>query len=155
MDKFLRFPGEHPVRRQITEQRIATAWIGKDVIWGGEMTGKTTNFGGYAQFHPATVQWLMPGGKIGWIRLVHFPPIDASADKHGIVISTTGDVEFRIFAPGISSARVSAHRWTLPGLAVRVATDSQSFKVQPGDQWVDVKYAGITRMTLTIKKAAH
>ena len=155
MEKFLRFSGEHQIRRQITDQRIATAWIGKEVIYGGEITGKTTNFGGYNQFHPATVQWRMPGGRIGWIQLLHFPPIDASADKHGIVISTTGDVEFRIFAPGTPSPRVSARRWTLPGLAVRVIADSKGFEVHPGNQVVDVKYAGITRMTLTLKNTTH
>jgi hypothetical protein len=152
MEKFLRFPGEHQVRRQITDQRIATAWIGKEVIFGGESTSKTTNFGGYAQFHPVTVQWLAPDGKIGWIRLLHFPPIDASADKNGIVISTTGDVEFRISAPGLTPQNLNARRWTLPGLSVRVETDSPGFKVQPAEQWVDVQYPGITRMTLTIKR---
>jgi hypothetical protein len=152
MEKFLRFPGEHQVRRQITDQRIATAWIGKEVIFGGESTSKTTNFGGYAQFHSVTVQWLAPDGKIGWIRLLHFPPIDASADKNGIVISTTGDVEFRISAPGLTPQNLNARRWTLPGLSVRVETDSPGFKVQPAEQWVDVQYPGITRMTLTIKR---
>jgi hypothetical protein len=150
---FQRFPGEHLVRHQITDQRIATAWIGKDVIYGGEVTGKTTNFGGYAQFHPVTVQWLAPEGKIGWIRLLHFPPVDASANKRGIVISTTGDVEFRISAPGLAPQKLSAPQWTLPGLTVRVQTDSHGFKVQPGEQWVDVQYPAITRMKLIIKRA--
>jgi hypothetical protein len=155
MKSFRSFPGEHQVRRQITDQRIATAWIGKTVIYGGEITGKTKDVGARSQFHPVTVQWQTPSGKIGWIMLTQCPPIDASADKKKIVISTTGDVSFRISAPGITSSDVIAGRWTLPGLTVRVATDSQGFTVQPQAQFVDLKYAGITKMKLTIKNTAR
>ena len=38
MKSFHALQGEHQVRRQITDERIATAWIGKNVIYGGEIT---------------------------------------------------------------------------------------------------------------------
>ncbi|MGA3326052.1 MAG: hypothetical protein ABSF45_16390 [Terriglobia bacterium] len=154
MKSFRSFQGEHQVRRQITDQRIATAWIGRTVIYGGEITGKTKDVGARSQFHPVTVQWQMPSGKIGWIMLTHCPPIDASADQKQIVISTSGDVEFRISAPGLSRRKVKVRRWTLPGLTVSVATDSKGFTVQQQGKFVDLKYAGITKMMLTIKNAA-
>jgi hypothetical protein len=120
------------------------------VIYGGEITGKTKDVGARSQFHPVTVQWRTPSGKIGWIMLTQCPPIDASADKKQIVISTTGDVSFRISAPGISRRHVRARKWTLPGLTMRVAADSKGFTAQQQGQLVDLKYAGITKMTLTV-----
>ena len=154
MKSFRSFPGEHEVRRQITDQRIATAWIGKNMIYGGEITGKTKDVDARSQFHPVTVQWQMPSGKIGWIQLTRCPPIDASADKKHIVISATGDVSFRIFAPGMSSRDLRGGRWTLPGLAVHIATDSKGFTVEQQGHFFDLKYAGITKMNVTIKDTA-
>ena len=40
LEKMRMFEGEHLVRRQITTQRVATAWIGRDVIIGGEFDGQ-------------------------------------------------------------------------------------------------------------------
>jgi hypothetical protein len=150
MKRFRSFQGEHQVRRQITDQRIATAWIGKDVIYGGEITGHTVGVDGNSQFHPVTIQWQMPGGKIGWVQLTQSPAIDASADQKHIVISAAGDVSFRISAPGIASSDVGSGQWSLPGLAVRVETDSKGFSAEQHGQFVDLKYAGITKMILTV-----
>ncbi len=70
LEKINKFEGEHLLHKQITEQRAATAWIGRDVIYGGEVTGKTKDSGTTTQFHPATIQWRTPSKAIGWVRLV-------------------------------------------------------------------------------------
>src|SRR5579862_4599024 len=151
MKKFRSFPGEHEVRHAIADERIATAWIGKNVIYGGEITGHTKDVGSSSQFHPVTVQWQAPGGKIGWIQLTQCPMIDATADKQHIVISTTaGDVSFRISAPGVTSDGATENKWSLPGLAVGVETDAKSFSAEQHGQFVDVKYSGMSKMTITI-----
>jgi hypothetical protein len=152
MKSFRGFQGEHQIRRQITHQRIATAWIGKDVIYGGEITGHTVGVSGDSQFHPVTIQWQTPDSKIGWVQLIQSPAIDASADRKHIVISTLGDVSFRISAPGITSSNAGSGQWTLPGLTVHVEADSKGFSVEQHGQFVDLKYTGITRMILTIGK---
>jgi hypothetical protein len=150
MKSFRALQGEHQVRRQITDQRIATAWIGKDVIYGGEITGHTRGVDAQSQFHPATVQWQMPAGKIGWIQLTRTPPIDASATKGEIVITASGDVSFRIYAPGLSSGQLQEKLWTLPGLSVRVTADQKNFTAHSENGLGEVTYTGITKMTLNI-----
>lgn len=103
-----------------------------------------------SQFHPVTVQWQAPG-KIGWINLTQRPPLDACADEHGIAITATGDVSFRICAPGISAGDAAQTEWKLPGLTVRVASDASDYRAVKNGPFVDVHYEGITRMTLTFE----
>ena len=148
MKSFHSLEGEHQVHRQITEERIATAWIGKKVIYGGEITNHTRGVEGSSQFHPVTAQWQMPGGKIGWIQLTQTPPIDASATRGKIEITASGDLQFRIFAPGASAAQFQETTWTLPGLSVRVTADAKGFTVHADKQFFDVAYTGMTKMTL-------
>ena len=148
MKSFMNFQGEHQVRRPIADGRVATAWIAKDLIYGGEITDHTKGVDAQSQFHPVTVQWQAPG-KIGWIQLTRCPMIDASADKSGIVISAKGDVSFRISAPGIVASNAQAGQWILPDLTVHINSDANSFTAQQQGAFVDVTYTGITRMTLT------
>jgi hypothetical protein len=154
MKIFHALQGEHQVRRQITDERIATAWIGKHVIYGGEITGHTRGVDGTSQFHPVTAQWQMPGGKIGWIQLTQTPPIDASATKGKIVITASGDLQFRIFAPGIAPQQLQEKMWALPGLNVRVAADAKAFTVHPDKQFFQAAYTGMTKMTLDFDQLA-
>jgi hypothetical protein len=148
MKSFHSLQSEHQVHRQITDERIATAWIGKNVIYGGEITNHTRGVDGASQFHPVTAQWQMPGGKIGWIQLTQTPPIDASATRGRIEITASGDLQFRIFAPGVSSQQLQQKTWTLPGLNVRVTADAKGFTVHADKQFFDVAYTGMTKMTL-------
>jgi len=148
--KFERFPGPHGVRHPIADQRIATAWIGKDVIYGGEITGHTRDVDARSQFHPVTVQWQSARDKIGWIQLTRCPAIDAAAEKGGIVISAAGNVSFRISAPGVIASDLAAGKWTLPGLTIQVKSDAKSFSATQRGPFVDVEYNGITQMTLTM-----
>ena len=148
MKSFASFQGEHQVRRPIADERIATAWIGKELIYGGEITGHTKDVDAHSQFHPVPVQWQAPG-KIGWIQLTRCPMIDASADKSGIVISANGDVSFRISAPGITAANAQSAQWTLPGLTVHIGTDAKNFTAKQQGAFVDVTYTAMNKMTLT------
>ena len=149
--KMKKFEGEHLVHKQITEQRVATSWIGRDVIFGGEATTKTKDAGTTSQFHPATIQWRTPSGEIGWVQLVECPKVDATADKHGLTISTTGTVRLHIHARNMDQAKMSATEWDLPGLHVVVATDATNFTVEKANDGFDLAYAGITGMKLEIK----
>lgn len=167
------FQGPHLVRKQISDDRIATAWIGKHVIYGGESTNKTRDvrlasgsgaqYHPASQFHPVTVQWRTRSGEIGWIRVAESPMIDATADEHGITISTTGTLRLRMHAQGMSPQNVTQNLWELPGLRVVVTSDCKDgftvektnpTKVDPAqraDLGFDLIYPGITSMRLEIK----
>ena len=147
------FEGEHLLHKQITEERFATAWIGRDVIFGGESTNKTKDVGTASQFHPATVQWRTPSGEIGWVQLTQAPMIDAAADEHGLKISATGTVRFRIHAKDIVQTKVGEKEWELPGLRIAVDSDAKNFSMEKADNAVDVTYSGMTTMRLGIKTA--
>ncbi len=149
MKSFESFQGEHRVRQPIAEGRIATAWIGKSVIYGGEFTRHMRGVDARSQFHPVTVQWQAPG-RIGWIQLTRCPPIDATADKKGIVISADGDISFRISAPGIGAGDVKSNVWKLPKLTVYVKADAKSFTAKQNGAFVDLTYKAVTGMHLTI-----
>jgi hypothetical protein len=174
--KLKTFEGEHLVRKQITDQRVATAWIGKHVIFGGEATSKTkdvrppTGTGSQylqaSQFHPVTIQWRTPSGEIGWVRVVDAPMIDATADEHGITISATGTIRLRIHAKDMVPGLISQTLWNLPGMHISVTSDTQSVfslgKADPAtfdpaqrdDDGYDIVYPGITKMRLDIKADA-
>jgi hypothetical protein len=147
---FRSFSAERQIQRQITADRIATAWIGRDAIYGAEATNKSRGVDGHNQFHPATVQWKMPSGKIGWIQLTQSPPVDVRADRNGLQISCSGDVKFRIHAPGIEAPDLKQLDWALPGLAVHIISDASNFTVDPEPDFIDVTYSGISAMNLRI-----
>ena len=148
--KMHKFTGEHLVRKQIDNNRAATAWIGKRVIFGGEFTHKTKDVGPASQFHPATVQWRTPSGEIGWVQLTQSPMIDATADRNGLTISTSGTVRIRIHAKDLSSDKLKANDWTLPGLQIAVTSDVKSFTTEPAGPDIDLVYSGVTNMKLAI-----
>lgn len=153
--KMTKFAGPHLSRTQITNDRIATAWIGNHVIFGGESTKLTKDAGPASQFHPATIQWRTPSGEIGWVQLVEAPAIDASADEHGISIITTGNVRIRIHAKGIVQDKVAADSWNIPGLRVTVTADQKNFTANKTEDNVDVVYSGITKMRWEISSAEN
>ena len=151
MVKFKSFPGPHPVIHPIEGGRVATAWIGKDVIYGGEITGHTSGVDAHSVFHPVTVQWQAPNGTIGWIQLSRSPMIDAKADKTGFSISANGDVTFRIHAPGIAASDTLKDQWSLAGLTVHVNSNAKSFSAEQNGPFVDVRYLDMTSMTLNME----
>lgn len=150
---FREFGGERVLRRPIKGPRIATAWLAREVMIGGEITGRTLGVTpGSGQFHPATIHWRAPGGEVGWVRLYACPPSDAEAAKGTLTISAAapGDFTFRLAAPGLTPDGLARDRWTLPGLDVRLGTDAVSFAVTPGDGFIDVHYRGATRLLLRV-----
>jgi hypothetical protein len=151
LSKMKKFEGDHLLHKQITEERVATAWIGRDVIFGGESTNKTKDAGTTTQFHPATVQWRTPSGQIGWIRLVQSPMIDASADKEGLTISATGTIRLRLHAKQMAPDKVTEKEWSMPGLQVTVISDAKGFTTEPTEDGIDLIYSDMTSMKLGIK----
>ena len=113
------FTGEHAVKRQITDDRRATAWIGDKVILGGENTKLTKDAPPDTQFHPATAQWRTPSETIGWFYVWQSPKINADVDH-------TTMTHHRRTARSSSASRppaprredITADKWTLPGLTV-------------------------------------
>ncbi|WP_420239414.1 hypothetical protein ACOBR2_07550 [Telmatobacter bradus] len=149
LQSFRSFSGEHAVRRLIEGKRVATAWIGKTLIYGGEITGQTRLVDAESQFHPVTAQWLTPTGRIGWLNITRTPPIDAEATKQGIEIAThPGNVTYRIMAPGVRAGDLSAGQWKLAGLDVKLESDAKGFKTEAGDDYVDVTYVGVTKIRM-------
>jgi hypothetical protein len=165
--KMQKFEGDHFVKKQISDQRTATAWIGKNLAFGGEATSKTRDVGHFSQFHPVTIQWRTPSGEIAWVRVAESPMMDATADEHGISISTTGTIRFRVHANAVDQAKLTQAFWGLPGLQVAVSSDAQGpFTVQKTDpatldpamqrdEGTDMVYSGITKMRLEIKWVAQ
>lgn len=170
------FKGPHLVRKRIAEDRTATAYVGKDVIFGGESTNKTRDvrlatgsgatYHPASQFHPVTVQWRAPSGEIGWIRIAESPMIDATADEKGITISTSGGpLRFRMYAKDIVPENITKTLWNLPGLRVSVTSDEKGdAKVektnpanvdpaQRADIGYDVIYPTVSTMRLEIEPA--
>jgi hypothetical protein len=152
MAKFGAFVAPHQAKLPIADQRIATAWIGKTLIYGGEMTGHTRDVDAQSQFHPVTAQWQSNQEKIGWIELTRCPKIDAAASKSGIVISAVGDLSFRIYAPGVAAGEVLKDQWTLSGLTVHVWSDAKSFAASQKGPFVDVQYSAVTEMKLVFDR---
>lgn len=145
---FSAFKGERNLRRAITGPRVATAWLGNQLMIGGEITGKTAGANpSSGQFHPATMHWQAPRGEVGWMRLYASPPCDAEAGRETLAISSAvaGEYIFRLSAPGLTPENLLRDRWTLPGLKVTVETDAREFVVTTGKEFVDVRYSGATR----------
>jgi hypothetical protein len=153
MKHFHAFQGERLVRQQITAKRIATAWIGKNYILGGEFTNKTWNARPGSQFHPATVHWKTPDGGVGWIRLLNTPAVDATASRDTLEVSLEGDATFRIMAPGVKTGNVERSRWRLPGLTVEVETDADGATAEPAKDYLEIVYRHATRFTLKLQSA--
>ena len=138
---------------------MAIAWIGEHAIWGGEATSLTKDVGPTSQFHPATVQWRTPSGKIGWVQLTRAPNLNATADRDGITIETKGDVSFRIAANGVAPPSITASQWNLPGMSIAVQSDG-AFSSHPTDSSeppnaINVTYTGVSRIRLQLRDADH
>ncbi len=150
--KLRKFEGPHFINRTIDSRRTATTWIGNHAIWGGEFTSRTKDTGNKTQFHPATAQWRMPSGQIGWMKITRSPNIDSVADRGGITVATDGDVRFRIFT-GSETSGVLRDAWTLPGFDVAVQTDAKGFTaIRPKNcgGCVDATYTGLHSIRLNM-----
>lgn len=147
------FAGERLLRRPITATRTATAWLGAEVMLGGEITGHTLGATpDRGQFHPATIHWRTPGDDVGWVRLYAAPPCDAEAGRGSLVVTAAaaGDFSFQVSAPGIGPGSFTHERWALPGLTLTVETDAAEFGVQAGTDGLQVHYRGATRLAFRV-----
>jgi hypothetical protein len=151
MKKLVDFQGEHGLRKRVEGPRVVTAWIGQDLMYGGEATGKTRGADPSKQFVPATIHWRTPTGAIGWVSAIQSSALNAEADSHGLTLSTDGSVRMHIEAKETKSESIEAAAWTLPGLRVQVASDARQFHVEPSGSGIDVTYSGVTRIRLTIR----
>lgn len=149
------FSGEHQVRRTITDERTATAWIGNKAIYGGQITSLTKDAPPDTQFHPVTAQWRTPSGSVGWFYVAQSPKIDAEASKTGIRITADGTLILRIHTEGTGLSQITANKWSLPGLTVTIDADQKHFSIAQSTLYeandtLNLTYSDMHHMTLTI-----
>lgn len=155
MQHFRSFQGERQIRRVITPRRIATAWIGPDLMLGAETTEKTREAGMIEhQFRPVTAHWKIPGGDIGWIELLRSPRLDARVERNTFFVSCVGDSVFRISAPRLDAKTVRRNLWKLPGLTVQVKTDARELNVSSASGHIDLLYKEATSFELHLSNTA-
>ena len=77
--------------------------------------------------------------------------VDATADEHGLTISTTGTIRLRIHAKDMVQTKIDANDWNLLGLRVSVSSDTKNFSLEKAEGAIDLVYSGITGMRLDIK----
>lgn len=157
----LAFQGERTVERRLptNHDRVATAWIGENVLIGAESLRLTGEWPGVLpnldspQYHPVTVHWSMYGNDVGWIRLRHWGPVEARAGAGELTIHAPilppfldrygeGHRSFTFeiaFNTGIA-AWVDADHWDLPGLVVRVSSNLPAPHVTVDDGMAYVTY---------------
>jgi hypothetical protein len=99
---------------------VATGWLEPDLMVGGARGG---GFNATRQYHPATIHWRAPDGRVGWLRIVHDGPLDAVAGERSLMVTThdhprrgATDTVVVSSEPGT----FGTERWTFPGLDVRV-----------------------------------
>ena len=149
LEHFKKFQGERQLIRPISGPRVATAWLSRNLMLGGEFTGLTRSaVPRETQFHPATIYWRLPAGGVGWILLQQSPCINARAEKNRLIIDAVGDSTFRINAPGITPTQITHNLWSLPGLTVEVQTDSAEFTASATDGGLDARYRNATKFVL-------
>jgi hypothetical protein len=140
LEQFLVFHGERQIERVVSDlpRRIATAWLGKDRMLGGEFTSRTLPQSG--QLHPATIHWRIDAELIGWVRLLYLEPVDARATRNRLEIATTSEIAFLVHAPGARIEQIARNGWQLPCLSVRVETDAKEMQVQPRKNLFEIRY---------------
>jgi hypothetical protein len=149
LEHFQHFQGERQITRVITSQRTATAWLGRDLMLGGEETHFSRAAGTpYNQFHPATIHWRLPGGGTGWVLLRDCSRVDAKAEKNMLTILAVGDATFRVSAVGLKAEGLRREQWDLPGLTVKVENDAVGYLTKPGDGFIELEYRGATKFIL-------
>lgn len=153
MRHFKQFVQERQVKRQITDKRVATAWVGKDLLLGAEATSSTKEAGTPGnQFHPFTAHWRTPDGALAWLLLVKAPRGDAIVEKDTATITGTGDSTFRIAAPGCEPEALQRQLWAPPGIKVDVDTDATGFTVARGKGYLEISYTDASRFVLRFSK---
>jgi hypothetical protein len=79
------------VSQRIDDDRVATGWLGDDVMMGGEDGGRWRAQG---QYHPATVHW-----HDGWLRVRSPNPVNAAVFEPGVLEVEGTDLSVESSAP--------------------------------------------------------
>jgi hypothetical protein len=161
LNRLKHLPTPQLVRRTIDDKRTATAWIGTNLIYGAESNPNPDTSAANnqtSQFHPATLQFQTPTGEIGWLRLLHISPIEATADSTGLTIKTTqNELTFLLHAPGLNPSQLTQTSWPFPGLTLTPTTDAKSFQAEPTgpaeEHNYTLTYTSVTHLHLAIHPA--
>lgn len=84
------------VSQRISDDRVATGWLGDEVMMGGEEGGRWPAEG---QYHPATVHWASAGGGVEWLRVRSPRSLDAMVFQPGVLEVTGTDLTVDASAP--------------------------------------------------------
>lgn len=146
------FPGPHGVEQIVDDdpERIATGWLGDQVMIGAENHASGPQARG--QYHPATMHWRLPNDEIGWLRIVHHGPTRATADEWRLSIECPphprrGPQPLR-WDSNVLPTEVTAEHWRFPGLELVVVTNAGLLDVTTMTQAPGS--GSITRITLTV-----
>jgi hypothetical protein len=151
LKEFSTFSGERLVKRKIANgERIATAWLGENLMIGAEFTGLSRGIlTRTSQFHPVTIHWKRTDGSINWIKLTKISLCDCIASKNGVSITTdTGDVVFRIHSPGSDVKNITQTHWDLPNLSIHVESDSKKAKIRIEDNDTFITYQDVKHISI-------
>lgn len=130
------FTGEHTVEQVVSSRpaRVATGWLADGVMCGGERGENRAQARG--QFHPATAHWRQDDGSIGWLRVVHGAPVDATASAGRLDISCQPHPRRGPQAPELW---IRSHRapsgegpWRLDGVTIDCAATPEEVGVADG-----------------------
>ena len=143
------FQGERQIEHVISgsPRRVATAWLGKDRMLGGEFTSRTAPQSG--QLHPATIHWRIDAEQIGWVRLFYLEPVDVRASKNRLEIATTSEIAFLVHAPGAPIEQIERDGWRLPGLSVRVETNADAMDGRARENFFEIRYIIAPKQPIT------
>jgi len=139
----------HMVKQQIDDRRLATSWVGKDVLFGAEVVDPPINIDARPQYRPITVHWKTPTGAVGWMYVLHGQVNTATASPAGITALMQGDIIFVVSAPGASASNFTGQAWKLPGLNLQVDTDGRFSEAHAMGTTFQVTYNNMHRLTLT------
>lgn len=155
---FTAFSGARAIRQPITRtpERTATAWLTDNLMLGAESTplDDYAFFKPSDQFHPVTMHWRTPDGRVAWLRLRHIGPVDATAAPGSLTIAGTVEAGlaerfgaqhrewvFEVFLPGgTDGVQVSAEQWALPGLHVKVTSNLPAMHTEKEGQRLRLIY---------------
>ena len=150
---FEAFEGPHAVTQLVDDhpRRVATGWVDHDLLLGAEADDGGPQARG--QRHPATIHWRLPGGDVGWLRLVHHGPTTATAAPRQLDVICRphprhGPRPLR-WESNVAPILVTSDRWELPGLEVLVATNARLH--DPRHLAFEPPRDGHVRMRLTIR----
>jgi hypothetical protein len=131
---FTAFQGERFIEREIEPKRRLSAWLSDTLMLGA--AADYLNTARTNQFHPATVHWQAPDGSVGWIRIQSERLFQAEVKPYEMQLSSSSSVAYSC-AIRVRDAEISHlthHLWKLPGLSVKLETQSSDFSVtQAGD----------------------